>query len=73
MCKEAAMIPLREAFNFLEELDKEGSTNMEKKISFRRRPIETEDVYHALETTKSSSDVKLTIKYDKWHQEFGSV
>jgi katanin p60 ATPase-containing subunit A1 len=71
ICKEAAMMPLRELFSLLEI---EGSfEDGEMKDTFDRKAVSMRDLKKAIGNIKSTCDDKLKEKYQKWQNDYGSV
>eukprot|EP00043_Microstomoeca_roanoka_P006112 m.60317 g.60317 ORF g.60317 m.60317 type:complete len:238 (+) comp13278_c0_seq2:56-769(+) len=68
VCKEAAMKPVRQIFDVLENLADEDDAPSRIDL----RPITTEDVLASIETTKPSA-AGLRDRYTEWQREFESV
>ena len=78
ICKEAAMIPLRDIFNKLEQLDNIGNdddidpTNHDNMEIVRKR-ITANLVRNAMKTVKHSCDQTLRKQYIDWSTDFGAI
>ncbi|EGD76854.1 hypothetical protein PTSG_08202 [Salpingoeca rosetta] len=68
VCKEAAMKPVRQIFDVLENLEDSDAAHHNITV----RAITTEDVMDAIATTKPSA-AGLRDRYTQWQKEFGSV
>ncbi len=68
VCKEAAMQPVRQVFDKLEEVEKDKDC-LE---AIHMNPITTNDVKNAVIKTKPSAKL-LAERYLKWQSEYGSA
>lgn len=78
LCKEAAIGKVRGIFKELEAMDSDETSGSSSKRSdvpsmLNMDPITVEDLKNSLESTKSSTDPKLVIRYNEWSDIHGAV
>eukprot|EP00127_Corallochytrium_limacisporum_P000036 Clim_evm15s2 gene=Clim_evmTU15s2 len=71
VCKEAAMRVVRTVFNRLESIDLNSSNDQDKE-AVTLRPLMTDDLLVALQSTKSSANENLQ-RYEEWSEQYQSV